>query len=144
MNTHEAARRLLARSALILQEARYLEGKEAWSLVIRRCQEAVELALKAALLWAGIEVPRVHDVGPILKEHTGRFPVSFQRLIPPLASISRALRAERELSFYGDEQSGTPPELLYTEVDAQEALKNATEVLNTCQNLIALREADDG
>lgn len=56
--------------------------------------------------------------------------------IPHLASISRLLRAEREISFYGDEQSGMPPESLYTKEDAQEAIFKAHEVLSECQSLI--------
>ena len=53
-----------------------------------------------------------------------------------LASISRLLRAKREISFYGDEQSGVPPENLYTRDDAREALLKAHEVLRECQLLI--------
>ncbi len=54
----------------------------------------------------------------------GRFPPQFAEAIPQLASMSRTLRAERELSFYGDPESGIPPEELYTEDDALEALRN--------------------
>jgi HEPN domain-containing protein len=50
------------------------------------------------------------------------------------------LRAEREISFYGDEQSGVLPESLYTKEDALEALAKAREVLNECQKLIEERE----
>ncbi|MDM7913146.1 MAG: hypothetical protein QUS09_08620, partial [Methanotrichaceae archaeon] len=56
--------------------------------------------------------------------------------ISHLASISRMLRAEREISFYGDEQSGMPPESLYTAEDAKEALSKAHEALSACQELI--------
>lgn len=142
MNTHEAASRSLDRATLILDEAQYLEGKGAWNLVVRRCQEVIELALKGALLWAGIEVPRTHDVGPVLKHHTDRFPDPFRGQLPHLASISRSLRAEREISFYGDEQSGVPPEELYTEEDADEALAKAREVLDACRALITPQEGE--
>ncbi len=136
MNTNEGARRSLDRATFILEEANYLAGREVWNLVVRRSQEAVELALKAALLWAGLEVPRVHDVGPVLRQHGDRFPESFREQIPRLASISRALRAEREISFYGDEQSGVPPEDLYMENDAREALDKAQQVLHACKTLL--------
>jgi len=99
---------MISRALIIVEEAEYLQGKQAWNMVVRRSQEAVELALKAALLWAQIEVPRIHDVGPLLKQYADRYPEPFRRYISHLASISRMLRAEREISFYGDEQSGMP------------------------------------
>jgi HEPN domain-containing protein len=136
MNPENALERMISRASIVLQEAEYLKEKEAWNLVVRRSQEAVELALKCALLWAKIEVPRIHDVGPILKQYANRYPEHFMNQIPHLASISRLLRAEREISFYGDEQSGMPPESLYTKEDAQEAIFKAHKVLMECQSLI--------
>lgn len=102
MNNLEAARRSLERARLILEEAHRFYAQGAWNLVVRRSQEAVELALKGALLWAGLEVPRVRDVGFFLRRHRRRFPSSWAALIPRLASISGALGAERERSFYKD------------------------------------------
>ena len=99
---------MLQRAAIIFEEAKNLRARGVWNLVVRRCQESVELALKSALVAVGVQPPRVHDVGPTLKEHSERFPKEFRQHIPQLASISRALRAERELSFYGDEESGVP------------------------------------
>ncbi|MFA0731905.1 MAG: hypothetical protein LKKZDAJK_000896 [Candidatus Fervidibacter sp.] len=128
---------MLQRAAIILEEAKNLRARGVWNLVVRRCQESVELALKSALVTVGVQPPRVHDVGPTLKEHSERFPEEFRRHIPQLASISRALRAERELSFYGDEESGVPPEALYGPGDADEALRKAEFVLEKCQALVA-------
>jgi len=108
MNPDDSTKRMISRALIIVEEAEYLQGKQAWNMVVRRSQEAVELALKAALLWAQIEVPRIHDVGPLLKQYADRYPEPFRRYISHLASISRMLRAEREISFYGDEQSGMP------------------------------------
>lgn len=136
MNNHEAARLNLRRAELILEEAQSLESKGAWNLVVRRAQEVVELALKGALLWAGLEVPWVHDMGAFLRRHRNRFPVWFGRQIPRLASISRAMGVERERSFYGDEESGLPPEMLYGEDDAAEALERAALVLDVCRQLL--------
>ncbi|MFA0784863.1 HEPN domain-containing protein [Fervidibacter sacchari] len=121
---------------IILYEVKSLKSKGVWNLVVRRCQEAVELALKSALVFVGIQPPRVHDVGPTLKEHSEKFPPEFRQYITQLASISRALRAERELSFYGDEESGMPPETLYSLDDADEALRKAEFVLEKSQALI--------
>lgn len=136
MTNHEMARAMLERAEAVLDEARYLFTRKRWNLVVRRCQESVELALKAALLWSGAEVPRVHDVGPLLRREAHRFPEEFRQHIPRMASISRALRAERELSFYGDEQSGIPAEELYGEEDAQAKLDEAQWVLEQCRALM--------
>jgi HEPN domain-containing protein len=125
----QAARYSLRRARVILGEAEHLYDRQAWNLVVRRCQEAVELALKGALLWAGINVPHIHDVGGILRQHQDRFPADFRKALSGMASISRSLRAERETAFYGDEESGLPPEALYVREDAEEALDKARFVL---------------
>ena len=136
MNNRKAASLALKRAEVIVSEAASLQAKEVWNLVIRRAQEAVELALKGALLWAGLEVPWVHDVGVFLRQNRSRFPAEFARQISRLASFSRALGVERERSFYGDEESGLPPEMLYDELDAVEALEKATFVLEACRQLM--------
>jgi len=94
--------------------------------VIRQCQEAVELLLKAALRLVGVEPPKWHDVGAVLKREVERFPGWFRSEVPELARISRKLRREREPAMYGDEESGLPPNELYDEEDAREALQWAT------------------
>jgi HEPN domain-containing protein len=136
LNNIQYAQSLLKQAIIILDEAKMLKEKKFWNLVIRRCQEAVELALKSSLIFVGIQPPRVHDVGPILKEHSEKFPLEFRQHIPRLASISRSLRAEREISFYGDDISGLSPETLYTSDDAEEVLEKAKFVIEKCQELI--------
>jgi HEPN domain-containing protein len=137
MMNQRVARLNLQRARVIEGEAEHLRAQGAWNLVVRRCQETVELALKGTLLWAGINVPRIHDVGGILRQHEERFPAEFQQVLSNLASISRSLRAERELAFYGDEESGLPPEILYVEGDADEALEKARFVLLHVERLVS-------
>jgi HEPN domain-containing protein len=132
----EMARAYLAQAEEILLEAENAHGRAVWNLVVRRAQEAVELALKAALRGAGIEVPRVHDVGVFLKEQRAKFPEAFRAEIERLASISRRLRREREVSFYGDEEAGAAPQQLYAEPDARMAPDDAGYVLEQCRRLI--------
>lgn len=103
---------------------------------MRRAQEAVEMALKAVLRMVGVEVPRVHDVGLWLREHRDKFPPGLGQDIDRLAAISRRLRREREVSFYGDEEVGAPPQALYTLADAQEALEEAGWVVGKCRGLV--------
>ncbi|NIN96332.1 MAG: HEPN domain-containing protein, partial [Anaerolineae bacterium] len=88
MNNREAASLALKRAEVIFNEAESLRAKGVWNLVVRRAQEAVELALKGALLWAGLAVPWVHDVGAFLRQNRRRFLPEFARQIPRLASLS--------------------------------------------------------
>ena len=120
MTTQEMARSFLRRAAAILREAERLLGDEAWNLVVRRCQEAVEFALKGALREAGVEVPKVHEVSGALRRNTRRLPAHLAAEIDLLVSASRRLREERELAFYGDEE--TEAEALFSREDAEDAL----------------------
>jgi len=126
----------LRQARRILEEAERHHGASAWHLVVRRCQEAVELALKAALRAAGIEVPHVHDVGIFLREHADRFPEFLTQQLDRVVSVSRRLREEREISFYGDEEVGAPADRLYTVADAEEALHDGRFVLELCDRYI--------
>lgn len=108
-----------ARSILKELELHYQDAQ--WHLVVRRAQEIVELILKGFLRLSGIEIPRLHDVGPIFREQKDRFPNSVTKELPRIISISRRLRQEREVSFYGDEEQELPPNQLYTQVDADGA-----------------------
>ncbi|MEM1681019.1 MAG: HEPN domain-containing protein [Sulfolobales archaeon] len=131
----------MAQSYLRQAEERIRHAKEAleggnYPYVIRQCQESVELLLKAALRLVGVEVPKWHDVGPVLRREAQRFPEWFQVEIPVLARISRKLRREREPSMYGDEESGIPPDELYDRFDAEEALNYASNVYSIVLKLI--------
>lgn len=50
--------------------------------------------------------------------------------IERLVSISRRLRGEREISFYGDEELAAPPERLYSRADADTAWHDARFVVD--------------
>ena len=99
---------------------------------MRRCQEAVDLALKGALREAGVEVPKVHDVSGALRRNTRRLPPHLAAEIDLLVSASRRLREERELAFYGDEETETEAEALFSGEDAEDALRTARPVVELC------------
>ncbi|MEM2020995.1 MAG: HEPN domain-containing protein [Zestosphaera sp.] len=136
MNSIELAKSNLKQSEERLKHAREALETGNYPYVVRQCQEAVELALKAALRLAGIEPPKWHDVGPLLRRERARFPQWFQELIDYLASISRSLRKERELALYGDEEIGVPPEELYIRRDAVQALEDASKVVEVVTRLL--------
>lgn len=140
MTNADMARSYLQQAEQILLEAKGLNRRGAWNLVVRRSQEVVELALKAALRDVGIEALKTHDVGQLLMGHQEKFPASFRRQIERLAAVSRRLRMERELSFYGDEETGASPQELYNREDATGYLKEASYVLDQCVALLEGRK----
>ncbi len=79
-----------------------LLAEQDYSDVIREAQEIVELATKAMLRRIGIDPPKWHDVSSILVEHKDRFPKEIQEVLGEITKVSKRLRKERELSFYGD------------------------------------------
>ncbi len=137
MTTRERALSLLNQAKIVFKEAESLYVKGAWNLVVRRCQEVVELALKSALIWVGIQPPRLHDVGAVLEKHAESFPQDFAKHIGQMASISASLEAVRGTSFYGDEKRGIPPEALFHSSDAEKAIQEAKFVLEQCEKLLA-------
>jgi HEPN domain-containing protein len=126
------ARSYLRQARDILGEAERHHQAKRWHLAVRRSQETVELALKALLRASGIEVPHVHDVGVFLLDYERRLPPAAVPHLDRLVSVSRRLRQEREISFYGDEETGAPPDRLYTASDGDDALREARFVVELC------------
>jgi HEPN domain-containing protein len=93
----------MAKSYLKQAEERLMHVNEALghnhAFVIRQSQEAVELSLKASLRVIGVEPPKFHDVGPILRRNSSAFPGWFKEEIDRMAYVSRVLRSEREPSM---------------------------------------------
>jgi len=126
----------LEEGGIRLETARLALEKEHFAYAVRQSQECVELSLKGALRYVGIEPPKWHDVGIIFKNESKRFPAWFIGNIDRLTLISRELRRERESSMYGDSELNLPPSNLYTRLDAQEAVKNAEFVVGLCKSLV--------
>src|SRR3989338_2696440 len=124
----------LLRSQNRLAALETLYERKSWADVVRESQEVVELALKALLKNFNIEVPRIHDVSDILKDNESRLSSNIKKHVEKLSEISREMRRDRELSFYGSEDL-TPSEF-YKEADAKKAKENASWLVQVV--LIAL------
>ena len=96
-----------------------LHDAASWADVVRESQEVVELALKGLLRAVGIDPPRVHDVADVLLAERGRLPDALAGEADRLAAVSRSLRRDRELAFYGAED--LTPSDFYRQADADEA-----------------------
>ncbi|MGH9409462.1 MAG: HEPN domain-containing protein [Vicinamibacterales bacterium] len=103
MRNRELSRDYARRAEARLRALDVLFDAESWADVVRESQEVVELALKALLRSAGIDPPRVHDVGDVLQAESARMPPAIVPQIETLAAASRELRRDRELAFYGAE-----------------------------------------
>ncbi len=119
----------LKRAKIRLEALKFLYEKNDYPDVVREAQEAVELALKALLREIGVEVPKIHDVGKVLIKYKNLLPSVVEQNAEKIAAISKRLRKERELSFYGAEDFIPLEE--YTAEDALQAIEDAEFVVKT-------------
>ncbi|RLA78527.1 MAG: DNA-binding protein [Deltaproteobacteria bacterium] len=134
MTNDELARSYLYKATKRLRILDLLFEEEDYSDVVREAQEVVELAQKAMLRQVGIDPPRWHDVGGILLENREKFPEVVASQLEELAEISKWLRRERELAFYG-EIDFIPTEE-YTKEDALKAIEGARKTVKAAEEVI--------
>ena len=103
--------------------------------VVRESQEVVELVLKALLRMHDIAIPRIHDVSTLLEEQRNIFTKITSEEIDYVSHVSRSLRRDRELSFYGSEDL-TPSEF-YRKSDAETARGQARKVLEIVEKQLS-------
>ena len=116
----------LKRAEIRLQSLEFFLEAGDYPDVIREAQEVVELLLKALLRWAGLDIPKVHDVSGVIGRHLESFPEVVRNNFSRIRFISRRLRKEGELAFYGAEDWIPLEE--YTREEAEEALSWAREI----------------
>lgn len=127
MHSDDLARDYLHRAGVRLKALDVLFGAESWADVVRESQEIVELTLKGLLRSAGIDPPRLHDVSSVLLAERERLPEALAPQVEILAEISRQLRRDRELAFYGAED--LTPSGFYTRRDAEQARDGARKTV---------------
>ena len=127
MRNRDLAGDHLRRARARLRALDVLFDAESWADVVRESQEIVELTLKALLRASSVEPPRVHDVSDVLRTHRDHVPESLRPDIDALASISRDLRRDRELAFYGAED--LTPSDFYVREDAELARNGARKTV---------------
>jgi HEPN domain-containing protein len=127
MRNRELAADYIRRAEARIQAIEVLFRAESWADVVRESQEAVELCLKGLLRACGIEAPRIHDVSEILLAERNRLPASLQGEVERLAEVSKTLRRDRELAFYGAED--LTPSTFYGREDGAKALEGARLVV---------------
>lgn len=109
-------------------------SKESWANAVRESQEIVELSLKAYLRHCRIEVPRIHDVSNALLENKDRLSGEVLEKLNAIVTISKNLRRDRELAFYGTEDL-TPSEF-YSKEDADKAYTSSSFVFKAVRKSV--------
>lgn len=123
MRNTDLARDYVKRAEVRLRALDVLFEGESWADVVRESQEIVELTLKGLLRAYGIDPPRVHDVSEVMLSERARLPDELAGEVESLTKISRDLRRDRELAFYGAED--LTPSGFYSQEDAEAARKGA-------------------
>jgi len=123
MRNQDLAKDYIRRAAGRLRALDVLYEDGLWADVVREAQEIVELALKAALRAHGVDPPRLHDVSDVLLAERDRLPAPLTAELDALVRISRELRRDRELAFYGAED--LTPSGFYSKDDATKARDGA-------------------
>lgn len=124
----------LKRLKCVLWPCFFTKRTKPYSDVVREAQELVELLLKAVLRAIGVEVPKVHDVSRALEKHRHLLPPALVDSLDGIKRISKRLRKERELSFYGAEDFIPTEE--YDVQDADTAISDAEFVLKAVQEAL--------
>ena len=127
MRNRDLAADHLRRAGARLRALDVLFEAGSWADVVRESQEVVELTLKGLLRACGVEPPRIHDVADVLLAERDRLPTALAPQVERLANISRTLRRDRELAFYGAED--LTPSSFYRESDAVLARDSARDVV---------------
>jgi HEPN domain-containing protein len=127
MKNQDLAADYLRRADIRLKAIQVLFDGASWADVVPESQEVVELALKGLLRACGVEAPRIHDVSDVLLAERGRLPEALQPQVERLAQVSRSLRRDRELAFYGAED--LTPSAFYSKADAEAAFEGARLVV---------------
>ena len=119
------------RAEIRLRALDVLFDAEGWPDVVRESQETVELTLSALLHARGVNLSRIHDVSDVLLAERGRLPETLAAEVDALAAISRSLRRDRELAFYGAED--LTPSGFYSREDGERARDGARRTVELVQ-----------
>jgi HEPN domain-containing protein len=104
--------------------------------VVRGSQDVIELVLKGALRFVGVDPPKRHDVHGVFARFIDRFPAEWRAALDELGEALDELAADRAPAFYGDEERGIPASELFGEEDARRAMSAADRLLDLYARLL--------
>lgn len=136
MRNDSAARAYLADARIILKEAEDSQQAGHYHRVVRKSQEAAELAIKGLFRLWGLEYPKSHLLGRVIKKELIQRKIFDRKVAAQLAYDADSLALDREPSFYGSPE-GIPASQLFDAEDGEEALEKARRVLATVKAAMA-------
>ena len=95
----------------------------------------MELSVKGLFKYAGIEYPKSHILGRVLKKEFTKSRFFKQQELEEMARISDTLSLDRESSFYGA-PDGTPASELYDKEDATDAINKTLWLIDKIKKAI--------
>ena len=134
MRNDKAAKALIDDAEIIGEEARSSLDSGHYHRVIRKCQEATELAVKGILKYVGIEYPKSHILGRVIKKELSKRNILSREELEKMAYISDMLVFDREPSFYGS-PDGIPASQLYDKEDATDAIEKSQWLIDRVKRL---------
>ena len=96
----------------------------------------MELSVKGLFRHVGIEYPRSHILGRVIKRELSRMNIVETEDLRRIADISDMLALDREPSFYGT-PDGTPASELYDREDASDALQKASWLIERIKTYLS-------
>lgn len=134
MTSDRLAQAYFEKARIRLKALRFLHQEGGYSDVVREAQECVEILLKGVLRRLGIEVPKIHDVSRLLRQRADLLPTVLKDNLEEVSRISRELRKDRELAFYGADDWIPTEE--YSDQDSLEAIRKAERVFEVVSQIL--------
>lgn len=108
----------------------------AHAVAVRESQDVVELILKGALRFVGIEPPKRHDVHRVVERFIDRFPPDWRVALADLSAALDQLAEDRGPAFYGNEAENIPAGELFGEPEARGAIAVVDRLLDLYGRLL--------
>lgn len=136
MTSDRLARDYLARARMRLRTVEVLMTAGAYPDVVRTSHDVVELVLKGALRFIGVDPPKRHAVHRVLERFIERFPQEWRPALAELREALDRLAQDRGPAFYGDEEHDVPASDLFGEADARRSKALADRLLDLYARLL--------
>jgi HEPN domain-containing protein len=145
LTSHKIARDYLSKVEARLEALHLFLARGRFDDVMREAAEAVELVLKGALRFVGVDPPKRHEPASALLRHLDRLPEEWRLRSEAIRDLSGRLFEERGAAFYGDEDDLLPPSELFDRSEAEEAIRAVTWLVEMYRRLVnASTTAADG
>ncbi len=130
MNCVNSAISFIKDAQIILEEAYYSQERHQYHRVVRKCQEASELAIKGLFKYFSIEYPKAHILGRTIRKKLVNLNILSDDELEKIIYYCDSLAFERETSFYGTNDGISAAEL-YDIDDAKKAITYSQFIIET-------------